>query len=475
MSCPLGLGEVDMKTIRVLLIFISTLLLQTPASAQIWPIQQILDRAQGPVTLLFDKNGTQVDSVNLDWLRRFDNVATRLAIAYGIPMPDLLLSKSNGPNAYVTVGKNGPVMVVMTDMLRIIGNDEGLTAALIGHELGHLAANHPIRGGNDMSAITNLGQLVGAALDAGQAQKGIDTQGLGKQLGSAGAALINAKYSRDQERVADELGIRHMASAGFNPDDASRLIEVMGKQFSGGNGMWTASHPSFPERYQTLLNASKSLQDIYKENRTSQVDAVDSLEMSKRDIAVSSQFPDWRVLRESALFSLWLTQEPDVTGDKLDSSKSEDVVAVMKSFQSALPSLSDAAFARKDYAVAFEGYEYLGNKGDIDAQVRLGKMYQLGLGTTKNEIKAKEWLQKASIKGNVEATALLNKLQGIDSISNTLSIPKTSQSSYRAPESNKDDGKDIEKRLTELKSLFNKGLISKQDFNQKRLEILKSL
>lgn len=443
-------------------------------SAQTWLVQRILDKADTPIVRLFDKSGKQVDSVNLDWLRRLDDVATRLVISYGMPMPELLLSKTNGPNAFVTVGKTGPVMVVMTDMLRIIGEDDGLMAAVVGHELGHLAANHPVQGGSDMSAIGNLGQLIGTALDAGQAQKGIDTQGAGRQLGAAGASLINAKYSRDQERVADDLGIKHMALAGFNPDDAPRLVQVMDRAMDGGNGLWNATHPSFPERYQALLKASKSLQETYRENRIRQPAKVSLPDTFKRDGIVASLMPDWRILRESALFGLWLRQEPDSTGDKLDSSRAEDVVAVLKSFQSELPTLADAAFARTDYAVAFEGYEYLASKGNADAQASLGSMYLMALGVPRDEAKAREWLSKASANGSVAATAALEKLTRRD-----VKLPpvKTTQTPTTSPlvESKPLNLKSPEARLVELKSLFEKGLISKPQYEQKREEILKSL
>ena len=40
-------------------------------------------------------------------------------------------------------------------------------------------------------------------------------------LGALGAGLVTAKFSRDQEREADELGIRAMAQAGYNPQGAA--------------------------------------------------------------------------------------------------------------------------------------------------------------------------------------------------------------------------------------------------------------
>ncbi|UUZ74464.1 M48 family metalloprotease [Polaromonas sp. P1(28)-13] len=74
-------------------------------------------------------------------------------------------------------------MVINTDMLRLAGNNDSMMAAVIGHELGHLKAEHVTKGANTATAISFIGALLGAAVDINQAKQGHDTYGLGSAIG----------------------------------------------------------------------------------------------------------------------------------------------------------------------------------------------------------------------------------------------------------------------------------------------------
>ena len=141
-----------------------------------------------------------------------------MALAYGVAPPKLLISHGKQPNAFVTLDKDKqPLLVMNTEMLRLVGHDANLTAAVVGHELGHLTGAHLTDGAGKEGLTALFGFLAGFAFDMSQARRGVDTGGLGMQLGNAGSGLVNAKFSRDQEREADELGIRAMVRAGFDP------------------------------------------------------------------------------------------------------------------------------------------------------------------------------------------------------------------------------------------------------------------
>ncbi|MES2947605.1 MAG: M48 family metalloprotease [Pseudomonadota bacterium] len=240
-------------------------LLVSPAHAEYWPVQGLLNVSSPTIPLL--KGSEEVDQVNRVWVQRMNDVSDRMAVVYGISTPKLLITKQSGPNAFVTMDKDKqPVLVMNTDMLRLVGDDDDLMAAVIGHEIGHLHGKHLTRGRAKAAVVGFLGALAGLIVDISQAKKGVDTGGLGAKLGGAGAQLVNAKFSRDQEREADDLGVARMASAGFNPAAAPRLWELMERQGGGGSGLWMSTHPSSSERHGTLTASAQTLQSTYLAN-----------------------------------------------------------------------------------------------------------------------------------------------------------------------------------------------------------------
>ena len=76
-----------------------------------------------------------------------------------------------------------------------------------------------------------------------------------------GADLIEASYSRDDEREADAFGVEYMTAAGFDPGATVRLHEKMLKLPSGVRIPFLSSHPSGQERIENLkklIEAKKS-------------------------------------------------------------------------------------------------------------------------------------------------------------------------------------------------------------------------
>jgi Zn-dependent protease with chaperone function len=247
------------------------------AERLVWNARDIVAKVGSPVVEL-KSNGNVVERVDLDSVRRTVEVTQRMAAAYGMAEPGIVLVKdAPSPNAFATTARSGqPVMGLNTEMLRLAGKDEGLLAGVIGHELGHLKAKHTTEGAQRAAGVALLGTLIGVLVDANQARHGVNTNALGTKLGQAGGALVNAKFSRDQEREADQLGVEHMAKAGYDPAAASRLWRMMGK---GGSGAWFDSHPSHPERESAMSTAAMRLQPVYAENaRTPQRRALAALD-----------------------------------------------------------------------------------------------------------------------------------------------------------------------------------------------------
>ncbi|MCB1241563.1 MAG: M48 family metallopeptidase [Verrucomicrobiales bacterium] len=122
------------------------------------------------------------------------------------------------PNAFALPGGK---VGVHTGLFQVAQNDAGL-AAVIGHELAHVVANHAgerITGQVATAAgVAVLTEVIGS--NTGMSTGGKIGTGLG--LGGAGV-LLSRKNSRSQELEADQIGAIYMARAGYDPREAVEL------------------------------------------------------------------------------------------------------------------------------------------------------------------------------------------------------------------------------------------------------------
>jgi predicted Zn-dependent protease len=113
-------------------------------------------------------------------------------------------------NAFTTGGG----FVYITRGIMNFLNSEAELAAVLGHEIGHVTARHPVR---QQSQSTLAG--IGAAA-IGIATGSADLAGLANY---AGAALVRG-YGRDQELEADRLGAEYLVGVGY---EAEHMIDVV--------------------------------------------------------------------------------------------------------------------------------------------------------------------------------------------------------------------------------------------------------
>ena len=118
-------------------------------------------------------------------------------------------------------------------------NNEAEMASVLGHEIGHVTARH---GANQMSKsqLAQLGLAVGSIATPERFGGLVDLAGAGMQL-----AFL--KFSRDDERQADDLGLRYVVRGGFDPrpmgDVFVTLKRVSEAQSQGGLPGWLSTHP----------------------------------------------------------------------------------------------------------------------------------------------------------------------------------------------------------------------------------------
>jgi predicted Zn-dependent protease len=164
-----------------------------------------------------------------------------------------------GTGVYNFTALNSPVMnafavpggyIYITRQLMALMNDEAELASVLGHEVGHVAADHA-RGRQQRGILTQLGALaVGVLTGSGQ---------LAQIAGTVGQGVLNT-YSQSQEFEADTLGIRYMSAAGYDPMGSPAMLASLGAhsaleaRFRGreddqrATPSWARTHPLSADR-----------------------------------------------------------------------------------------------------------------------------------------------------------------------------------------------------------------------------------
>ena len=115
-------------------------------------------------------------------------------------------------------------------------NSEAELAGVIGHEIGHVTARHSA---SQMSRqqFQQIGLGVGSVLSS-------DVAAVAGVL-SAGLGLLNLRYSRGDESQSDELGVRYMSRAGYDPNALVGVFQTLALAGGGGGSVpgWATTHP----------------------------------------------------------------------------------------------------------------------------------------------------------------------------------------------------------------------------------------
>jgi predicted Zn-dependent protease len=168
----------------------------------------------------------------------------RIARSAGI-QAELFIVEGDDPNAFAGFINDRPMIAINIAMVKLIGENVDEFAGLLGHEAAHWAKGHMDASKTRSSIIQGIGTLAGVGLGLA----GIPAAGVITRLP---ADLIEASYSRDDEREADATSIDYMLANGFDPQGAVRLQEKMLRLPAGLKVPFLTTHPSGQERIENL-------------------------------------------------------------------------------------------------------------------------------------------------------------------------------------------------------------------------------
>jgi len=126
-------------------------------------------------------------------------------------------------------------------------DSEAELAGVLGHEIGHVTARHSVER-LSRAQLTQIGLGIGMAVSEDVARFG--------DLAQQGLGMLFLKFSRDDERQSDDLGLRYMQRAGYDPREMADVFETLGRvsaaQGSGRIPGWLSTHPAPENRVERI-------------------------------------------------------------------------------------------------------------------------------------------------------------------------------------------------------------------------------
>lgn len=151
------------------------------------------------------------------------------------------------PNAFAS---SGGKVGINSGLFKIVKNDAQL-AAVLGHEISHVTANHAAK---REAAIMFESQRAADAANRAPNQKAALRLAQIYALQAAINSIL--PFSRAQELEADKIGTIYMARAGYNPSEAVQLwlnfAAIRARDGSGGDSEMLSSHPLDAHRIEVL-------------------------------------------------------------------------------------------------------------------------------------------------------------------------------------------------------------------------------
>lgn len=137
-------------------------------------------------------------------------------------------------------------------------DSESELAGVIGHEIGHVVGHHATKQMSKQLLLSGLVMGAGTAVGGKSERWGEIVQA----LGGVGTYLATLKYSRDDERQSDWLGLQEMVKAGYDPQGMVTFFQKLEKLSEGKGGQPPAilsTHPLTSERIQNVENEIQEL------------------------------------------------------------------------------------------------------------------------------------------------------------------------------------------------------------------------
>lgn len=174
-------------------------------------------------------------------------VGTRIAQVSGLPRVDweFTVFDSDAVNAFVLPGGK---VGFYRGILELMSNDDQV-ATVMSHEFAHLAGRHSAERYSQQLASNSALQATDVVLASNDVRFAKEISAV---LGAGVTFGVILPYSRRHEYEADRIGLRYMAQAGYDLDQAVVFWEKMAARSKGSPPEFASTHPSDLNRVKAI-------------------------------------------------------------------------------------------------------------------------------------------------------------------------------------------------------------------------------
>jgi beta-barrel assembly-enhancing protease len=151
-----------------------------------------------------------------------------------------LILDSDEINAFAAPGGD----ILVTRGLLRCATSEDAVAAILAHEISHVAKQHGLKAiKKDRLTKALIGVGTTAAQVLGPDELADQTSTFKDSVGDITSTLVNSGYSREQELDADKVALANLRAIGYNPEALRDMLKVMQKKLKSGGLDFAKTHP----------------------------------------------------------------------------------------------------------------------------------------------------------------------------------------------------------------------------------------
>ena len=344
--------------------------------------------------------------------------------------PKFIVCGDTAPNAFAMRKDGEDIVGVTLGMVNMINGDPDMAAAVMGHEFAHHTLNHRDSMQTSYYITSFVSTIIGLALDVAITAAANGNNGgynnnrrrntqpivstIGRDLSFVGGALLLSKFSRDNEREADEQSYKYMVATGFNPEGSIKLANLFTEKKMTSSGLFFDTHPGWEERAERI----KTIIAKANEPESSSTQVAYTNEASSSNISAIAQNAMHGNQSQQSYSSKPFSFKSFFNTDKASDFEQKGIEAFMQqNYPLAISNLQKAssmghhsssvmlgniytngAVVSKDFNLAYKYYKLAADSNLPNGLENLGMAYYHGRGVTRDIDKAYTLVKKASEK-----------------------------------------------------------------------------
>lgn len=178
-------------------------------------------------------------------------VEESLAASAGYPFEFHVLADNETVNAFALPGGQLFVTRALVDRMET----EGQLAGVLAHEIVHVLARHSA----EQIAQTQLTEGITGAVVVATYDPENPSSAQVAQMAVLVGQLVNMRFGREDEIQSDEIGVKVMSQAGYDPRALIDVMRILAEANPAGPPEFFSTHPSPENRVERIEDAIRTL------------------------------------------------------------------------------------------------------------------------------------------------------------------------------------------------------------------------